>query len=117
MSEYLDRLSDLEADLHNANARIVELEAKLAMVKNIIHKSTSFKVEFLNSRCYFDSTVYISRSMKPELDSILSDTRKPLAVEKGQVYQQDGASWLVTVQLQLMPDQDVDVIVLPKEVE
>jgi hypothetical protein len=108
MSEYLDRLSDLEADLHNANARIVELEAKLAMVKNIIHKST---------RCYFDSTVYISRSMKPELDSILSDTRKPLAVEKGQVYQQDGASWLVTVQLQLMPDQDVDVIVLPKEVE
>ena len=108
MSEYLDRLSDLEADLHNANARIAELEAKLAMVKNIIHKST---------RCYFDSTVYISRSMKPELDSILSDTSKPLAVEKGQVYQQDGASWLVTVQLQLMPDQDVDVIVLPKEVE
>ncbi len=108
MSEYLDRLSDLEADLHNANARIVELEAKLAMVKNIIHKST---------RCYFDSTVYISRSMKPELDSILSDTSKPLAVVDSFAFMQDNAGWLGTVELPPMKEGPVTIIVMPKEVE
>ena len=123
MSEYLDRLSDLEADLHNANARIVELEAKLAMVKEW-RGPMPYGVA---SGAIKDNALRVDDDFD-ELDALLSDTRKPLAVVEGYVwadFAEEFARYAFSVAKDQVDDFDdadsvhvpVTVIVLPKEVE
>jgi len=105
MSEYLERIADLTKVNAVYQEKIRSLEAKLAQVKEWRN--------LINGRA--------SEMTLDNLDAILSDTRKPLAVEEG--WYTDESWWTDDVgdkTFELLKEKYADhvpvtVIVMPKE--